>query len=67
MFSLLFQIDIYAYIHAYVYCKLKQNHDCKQKEHISRLNYTDILKRESNKYLYVVKMKEKEREAFDFF
>lgn len=67
MFSFLFQIDIYAYMHAYVYCKLKQNYDCKQKEQISRLNYTDIFKRESNKYLYVVKMKEKEREAFYVF
>lgn len=35
-------IYMYIYMHAYVYCKLKQNYDCKQKEQISRLNYTDI-------------------------
>lgn len=36
----------------------------KQKKHVCKLNYTNILKRESNKYLCVVKM---EREDGVFY
>lgn len=53
-------------MHVYVYFKLKQNYDCKQKDK-SLDEIIQTFKRDSNKYLYDVKMNEKEREAFYFF
>lgn len=47
-------------MHVYVYFKLKQNYDCKQKDK-SLDEIIQTFKRDSNKYLYDVKMNEKER------
>lgn len=64
---ILFLIYVYIYTHMHYISyicmlRLKQKMiQCKQKKHICKLNHTHILKRESNKHLYVVKLEREGR------
>lgn len=62
---MLFQIYMYMHMYACI-CVLQVKIMTVNKRNKS-LDYTDLSKRESNKYLYIAKMKENEKEAFYCF